>query len=126
MPELPYHREREAREIPGHTGEVPLRRILHDFLRGSAPQLAELFTFNDLGPDKSFGPGVICLSLNHISFAGEDGEHRAIWFDGEAFICTDEGTTVQRLHRAGFTVSVPTDTDDVVVSDAAATQSLAA
>lgn len=101
-------------------------RSFNDFLQGSAPQPIELFTFDDLGPDKSFGPRVICLSLNYISFAGEDGEHRAIWFDGEAFICIDEGTTVQRLHRAGFTVSVPTDTGDVVVSDAATAQFLAA
>jgi hypothetical protein len=43
-----------------------------DFLRGSAPQPIELFIFDDIGPDKPFGPGVICLSLNHISFADEE------------------------------------------------------
>jgi hypothetical protein len=44
-------------------------------------------------------------------------EFRSIWFNGGAFICTNEGKTVQRLHRAGFTVSAPTDNAEVIGPD---------
>ena len=56
------------------------------------------------------------LNLPYCPRCGS-GEFRSIWFDGEAFICTYEGKTVQRLHRAGFTVSAPTDNAEVIGPD---------
>jgi hypothetical protein len=40
--------------------------------------------------------------VNELSFLNEDGYLVNIIFDGEAFICNNEGKTVQRIHSGGF------------------------
>ena len=40
--------------------------------------------------------------VNELSFLNEDGYLVNIIFDGEAFICNNEGKTVQRIHPGGF------------------------
>lgn len=36
--------------------------------------------------------------LNNIE-CDYNGEHMRIWFDGEAFICNDDGKTIQRIYE---------------------------
>ncbi|MGF7212646.1 hypothetical protein GGE65_007281 [Skermanella aerolata] len=73
-----------------------------------------LNTHEDIMVGKQFPERAACLSLNNVSFV-IDGQFQSIWFDGEAFICTDEGKTVQRLHRAGFTMKETTDDGHTVL-----------
>jgi hypothetical protein len=40
--------------------------------------------------------------VNELSFLNEDGYLVNLIFDGEAFICNNEGKTVQRIHPGGF------------------------
>lgn len=39
--------------------------------------------------------------INRISFVNADGNPEAIMFDGEAYICNDEGRTIQKIRRGG-------------------------
>jgi hypothetical protein len=40
--------------------------------------------------------------VNEIAFLNEHGYLENFIFDGEAFICNNEGKTVQRIHPGGF------------------------
>jgi hypothetical protein len=45
--------------------------------------------------------------VNEISFLNEDGHLVNLIFDGETYICNDEGKTVPRIHRRGFVRNEP-------------------
>jgi hypothetical protein len=45
--------------------------------------------------------------VNEISFLNEHGYLENWIFDGEAFICNNDGKTVHRIHKAGFVKNEP-------------------
>jgi hypothetical protein len=51
------------------------------------------------GYDLEFAEG---YAVNEISFVNSTGEWECIRFDGEAFICNDDGKTIHRLKVGGF------------------------
>lgn len=40
------------------------------------------------------------LQLNRISFV-ENGAYKTIWFDGDGYLCNDDGKTIHRFERGG-------------------------
>ena len=59
------------------------------------------FIFKDAGGKIVWNPGSSYF-VNELSFLNEDGDLVNLIFDGEAFICNNEGKTVQRIHPGGF------------------------
>ena len=59
------------------------------------------FVFKDAGGKIVWNPGSSYF-VNERSFLNEDGYLVNLIFDGEAYICNDEGKTVHRIHRSGF------------------------
>jgi hypothetical protein len=47
------------------------------------------------------------LGVNELAFLNEQGTLENLIFDGEAYICTNEGKTVQKIHRGEFVSSIP-------------------
>jgi hypothetical protein len=59
------------------------------------------FVFKDAGGKIVWNPGASYF-VNELSFLNEDGYLVNLILDGEAFICNNEGKTVQRIHPGGF------------------------
>ena len=64
------------------------------------------FLFRNAGGKIVWNPGASYF-VNEITFLSEDGYLVNLIFDGEAYICNDEGKTVHRIHRAGFVRNEP-------------------
>jgi len=45
--------------------------------------------------------------VNELSFLNEDGYLVNLIFDGEAYICNNEGKTIHRVYAAGFVQREP-------------------
>jgi hypothetical protein len=45
--------------------------------------------------------------VNELAFLNEQGFLENLIFDGEAYICTNDGKTVQKIHRGGFVSNTP-------------------
>ena len=45
--------------------------------------------------------------VNEISFLNDQGFLENLIFDGEAYICTNHGKTVQKIHGGGFVSNIP-------------------
>jgi hypothetical protein len=59
------------------------------------------FVFKEAGGKLVWNPGSSYF-VNELFFLNEDGYLVNLIFDGEAYICNDEGKTVHRIHRGGF------------------------
>jgi len=59
------------------------------------------FVFKDAEGKIIWNPGS-CYFVSELSFLNEDGYIVNLIFDGEAYICNNEGKTVQRIHPGGF------------------------
>jgi hypothetical protein len=45
--------------------------------------------------------------INELSFLNDQGSLENVIFDGEAYICNNDGKTVQKIHRGGFVSNIP-------------------
>lgn len=61
----------------------------------------ELSTAAEKFGEISFGKQTnTAFTLNRISFVS-GGERQTIWFDGDGYLCNDEGKTIHKFHRGG-------------------------
>ena len=63
------------------------------------------FVFDDITPDTRRAATILSKSLTYvvsvITFTRE-GKLHVIFFDGEAYICSDEGKTLERIMAGGI------------------------
>ena len=45
--------------------------------------------------------------INELSFLNDQGCLEKLIFDGEAYICANDGKTVQKIHKSGFVANLP-------------------
>jgi hypothetical protein len=64
------------------------------------------FVFKDAQNQIVWNPGSSYF-VNELSFLNEDGYLVNLIFDGEAYICNNEGKTIHRVHAAGFVQREP-------------------
>jgi hypothetical protein len=67
---------------------------------------ANAWVFKDADGRVVWNPGSTYF-VNELAFLNDHGCLENLIFDGEAYICTNEGRTVQKIHKGGFVANLP-------------------